>query len=154
VTLRYRRPVRARRPPRARPAAQVRLQSAPKLRGFWTSLYKDPYTKLEGEIRGWFKDHATDLGPFARCLRQNFMLTYVGGEHERLMHGVGTGKTRRHGILEALRDLRRPLPKSPADCPKMPEDLEEEERRRELEEQRERARRRRKAPAAKVKTPA
>jgi hypothetical protein len=136
------------------------LQSAPKLRGFWTELYRSPYTDLEGEIRGWFSKHATELGPFARCLRQNFMLTYVGGEHERLMHGVGTGKSRRHGILEALQDLHRPLPKSPDDCPKMPEELEEEERqrkleerRRKLEEQRERARQRRNAPAKKVKAP-
>jgi hypothetical protein len=135
------------------------LQTAPKLRGFWTDLYKDPYTKLEGEIRGWFKAHASELGPFARCLRQNFMLTYVGGQHERLMHGVGTGKTRQHGILEALKDLHRPLPKSPADCPKMPEELEEEERRRKLEErrrkleeQRERAKQRGKTRPAKVKT--
>src|SRR4051794_19486008 len=126
------------------------LQSAPKLRGFWTDLYKTPYTNLEKEIRGWFKAHASELGDFARCLRQNFMLTYVGGAHERLMHGVGSGKTRRHGILEALEDLHRPLPKSPADCPEMPEELEEQARQRKLEEQRER-RRRRKAPPAKVK---
>jgi hypothetical protein len=128
------------------------LQDAPKLRGFWTDLYSTPYTNLEGEIRGWFKTHAKELGQWARCLRQNFMLTYVGGQHERLMHGVGTGATRQHGILEALKDLHRPLPKSPADCPKMPEELEEEERQRKLEEQRERARQRRKAPAAKVKS--
>jgi hypothetical protein len=127
------------------------LQDAPKLRGFWTDLYNTPYTNLDGEIRGWFKTHAKELGQWARCLRQNFLLTYVGGQHERLMHGVGTGKSRRHGILEALNDLHRPLPKSPADCPKMPEELEEDERQRKLEEQRERRRRGRKAPAAKVK---
>jgi hypothetical protein len=127
------------------------LHDAPKLRGFWTNLYKDPYTNLEGEIRGWFKSHAKELGQWARCLRQNFMLTYVGGQHERLMHGVGTGKSRQHGILEALKDLHRPQPKSPADCPKMPEELEEEERQRKLEEQLERARQRRKAPAKKIK---
>jgi hypothetical protein len=69
------------------------------------------------------------------------------------MHGVGTGKSRQHGILEALEDLHRPLPKSAADCPKMPEELEEEERQRKLEEQRERARQRRKARAGKVKAP-
>jgi hypothetical protein len=130
------------------------LQSAPKLRGFFTDLYKDPYTDLENVIRAWFSKHAAELGPFARCLRQNFMLTHVDSSHEELMRGIGSGKTRRHGVLEALKDLHRPLSKDPADCPKMPEELEEEERRRkreELRERRERARERRTAPA-KAKT--
>jgi hypothetical protein len=66
------------------------------------------------------------------------MLTFVGGEHEELMRGVGAGATRTGGILTALRDLHRTLPKSAADCPKMPEELEEEERRRQREPRKER----------------
>jgi hypothetical protein len=114
------------------------LAAAPKLRGFYTDGYRSLYVELETTIRDWFKSHAAELGPFARCLRANFMLTYVGGEHEELMRGVGVGATRTGGILTALRDLHRPLPKSAADCPKMPEELEEEERRRQREPRKER----------------
>jgi hypothetical protein len=92
--------------------------------------YLEAAPKLENTIRGWFKRHGAELGPIARCLRANFMLTYVGGEHEELMRGGGSGTTRINGIFTALRDLNRPMPKSAADCPKMPEELEEDERRR------------------------
>ena len=115
------------------------LAAAPKLRGYYTAGYKSNYVELENTIRDWFKRHAADLGPIARCLRANFILTYVGGEHEDLMHGGGTGATRTNGILGALRDLHRPQPKSAADCPKMPEELEEEERLRQREERRQRS---------------
>ena len=47
--------------------------SAPKLRGFYTDGYKSNYVKLENTIRDWFKRNAVELGPFARCLRANFM---------------------------------------------------------------------------------
>jgi hypothetical protein len=67
------------------------------------------------------------------------MLTYVGGEHEELMHGVGAGATRTGGILTALRDLHRPPSKAAADCPEMPEELEEDERRRQRERRKQRA---------------
>lgn len=105
------------------------LEAAPKLRGYYTKGYKSNYSDLEDTIRGWFRRHATELGPVARCLRANFMLTYVGGEHEELMRGVGSGTTRTGGIYTALRELNRPAPASLADCPKMPEELEEEQRR-------------------------
>ncbi len=105
------------------------LAAAPKLRGFYTDGYKSNYLALEQTIREWFKRHGAELGAFARCLRANFMLTYSGGEHEELMRGVGAGATRTGGILTALRDLHRPPWQSPADCPKMPEELEDEERR-------------------------
>jgi hypothetical protein len=119
------------------------LAAAPKLRGYYTDGYKPNYVELEGTIRDWFRRHGADLGPIARCLRANFLLTYVGGEHEDLMHGTGTGATRTNGILAALRDLHLPQPKSAADCPKMPEELEEEERQRQREErQRQREERR------------
>ncbi|HEX3975454.1 MAG TPA: hypothetical protein VHW96_04275 [Solirubrobacteraceae bacterium] len=110
------------------------LEAAPKLRGYYTDGYKPNYDQLEKTIRDWFRRHAADLGPIARCLRANFMLTYVGGEHEELMRGGGAGATRTNGILAALRDLHRPQPQSAADCPKMPEELEEDERRRLREE--------------------
>jgi hypothetical protein len=126
------------------------LHTAPKLRGFFTDIYASPYADLEQTIRGWFKTHASDLGQFARCLRANFMLTYVDVAHERLMHGIGSGATRTAGILTALTDLHRPVPKSAADCPKMPEELEEEERQRKLQERKDRAKRR---GPAKVKAP-
>jgi hypothetical protein len=124
------------------------LHTAPKLRGFYTDLYQSPYEDLERTIRGWFKKHAGDLGQFARCLRANFMLTYVGGEHEELMRGKGSGTTRSAGILTALLDLHRAMPASAADCPKMPEELAEEERQRKIQERRDRAKGRVKAPAA------
>jgi hypothetical protein len=109
------------------------LAAAPKLRGFYTDGYKSNYLALEQTIREWFKRHAGELGPSARCLRANFMLTYAGGEHEELMRGVGAGATRTGGILTALRDLHRPPWQASADCPKMPEELEDEERRRQRE---------------------
>ncbi len=115
------------------------LAAAPKLRGYYTDGYKSRYVELEATIRDWFKRHGADLGPIARCLRANFILTYVGGEHEDLMHGTGTGATRTNGILAALRDLHRPQPTSAADCPKMPEELEEEERQRQREERKHRS---------------
>jgi hypothetical protein len=105
------------------------LDAAPKLRGFYTDGYRARYIALEQTIRDWFKLHAKELGPIARCLRANFILTYVGGEHEELMRGVGTGASRSAGILAALRDLHRPAWRSVADCPKMPEEIEEDERR-------------------------
>ncbi len=127
------------------------LQSAPRLRGFFTDLYKDPYAELEGTIRAWFKKHGSELGPFARCLRANFMLTHVAVQHERLMHGIGSGQTRTGGIFEALQSLHRPLPTSAAGCPKMPEELEEE-RQRKKQERKDRSKGHAPAPRAKVKT--
>lgn len=124
------------------------LHTAPKLRGFYTDVYQSPYQDLEQTIRGWFKRHASDLGQFARCLRANFMLTYVGGEHEELMRGKGSGATRTAGILTALLDLHRPAPTSTADCPKMPEELEEEERQRKAQERKNRATGRVRTPAS------
>jgi hypothetical protein len=115
------------------------LAAAPKLRGYYTAGYKSKYVELETTIRDWFKRHAADLGPIARCLRANFVLTYVGGEHEELMRGGGTGAARTNGILGALLDLHRPQPKSAADCQKMPEELEEDERLRQREERRQRS---------------
>ena len=109
------------------------IAASTKLRGFYTDDYKTNYVALEKTIRDWFKSHATELGSVARCLRANFMLTYIGGEHEELMRGSGSGATRTGGIITALHDLNRPPPKSAADCPKMPEELEEDERRRQRE---------------------
>lgn len=111
-------------------------------------MYKDAYADLEATIRSWFRKHASELGPFARCLRANFMLTHVAVTHEELMRGIGSGKTRTGGLLAALEALHRPLPTSAADCPKMPEELEEEERQR----KRDQLKRRAPAPRAKVKT--
>jgi hypothetical protein len=126
------------------------LQSAPRLRGFFTDLYKDAYADLERTIRRWFKKHASELGPFARCLRANFMLTHVAVQHEELMRGIGSGKTRTGGILTALQSLHQPLPKLAADCPKMPEELEEEERQRKKQEKKDRS----KPPAPRAKVTA
>jgi hypothetical protein len=119
------------------------LEAAPKLRGYYTKGYQYYYGQLENTIRTWFKSNGAALGPIARCLRANFILTYVGGEHEELMRGGGAGATRTNGILDALRSLNRPQPKSAADCPLMPEELEEQERQRKREErQRQREQRR------------
>jgi hypothetical protein len=131
------------------------LQSAPKLRGFYSSTYEDNYVALEGTIRDWFKAHASELGAFARCLRANFTLKKVGVQHEEQMRGLRSASGREGGILAALQSLHSTPPSSAADCPKMPEELEEEERQRKLEEQRrrreeQRERRRRRPPAKKA----
>jgi hypothetical protein len=115
------------------------IAASTKLRGFYTDDYKTNYVALEKTIRDWFKSHATELGSVAGCLRANFMLTYIGGEHEELMRGSGSGATRTGGIITALHDLNRPPPQSAADCPKMPEELEEDERRRQRELRKQRA---------------
>jgi hypothetical protein len=124
------------------------LRAAPKLRGYYSDLYEGKYVALEKTIRDWFKAHASELGSFARCLRANFILKHVAVQHEEQMRGRKSGSAREGGILEALQSLHAKPPASAADCPKMPEELEEEARRRRLEEQRER--RRRRSPAKKA----
>jgi hypothetical protein len=131
------------------------LRSAPKLRGYYSGLYASNYAALEKTIRDWFKAHASELGPFARCLRANFMLEHVAVQHEEQMRGLRSGSSQEGGILEALQSLHSKPPTSAADCPKMPEELEEEARQRKLEEQRrkreeQRERRRRRPPAKKA----
>jgi hypothetical protein len=116
------------------------LQSAPKLRGFYSSLYESAYVALEGTIRNWFKRNASKLGPFARCLRANFMLQKVAVAHEHQMRGSKPAAGGRvGGILGALQSLHQPAPTSAADCPKMPEELEAEERLRQRRPARQRA---------------
>ena len=80
-------------------------------------------TCSRGRSTSWFREHATDLGAFAGCLRANFTFAHVAVGHEELMRGAKIGTARAKGtgsILTALNSLHQPAFKSTADCPPLP----------------------------------
>jgi hypothetical protein len=104
------------------------LRTAPKLRGFFTSIYHAAYKELDDDIADWFDEgkHAKKLGKIAGCLRANFKNTPVALEHEELMRGAKAGKDRekgKGGILEAIGALHPPAIDSVDKCPPMPKRL-------------------------------
>jgi hypothetical protein len=131
------------------------LQGAKKLRGYTTDYYIDQYLKLDDAIQSWFDASKTELGKYAGCLRANYFFEYHHIEHEELMRGSVAAKKRAPGtgtILDAIKALHAPQPKTAASCP-MPKSLRErwkeikDQDKREQEEERRRRAERRKAKA-------
>jgi hypothetical protein len=127
------------------------LQGAKKLRGYTTDYYIDQYLKLDDAIQSWFDASKTELGKFAGCLRANYFFEYHHIEHEELMRGSVAANKRAPGtgtILDAIKALHAPRPKTAASCP-MPKSLRErwkeikDQEKREAQEKAEEERRRR-----------
>jgi hypothetical protein len=103
------------------------LQGAKKLRGYTTDYYIDQYLKLDDAIQSWFDASKTELGKYAGCLRANYFFEYHHIEHEELMRGSVAANKRAPGtgtILDAIKALHAPQPKTAASCP-MPKSLRE-----------------------------
>jgi hypothetical protein len=103
----------------------LHLKTAQKLRGYTTDFYIDQYIALDDHIADWFARHPK-LGPWAPCLRANYVLDYLDVDHEELMRGSKAGTPRTAGtgnILDAIKGLHQPQWSSPSACPPIPKPL-------------------------------